>query len=72
MKTIVVDPGMRQKVVAFKNAMKPQDLADILGVTRRTIWRMTRKGLIPRFVIPGMTVVRFDPAHIAQWLDSLT
>lgn len=51
---------------AMQRAMKPDELAALLQVSRLTIIRMAKKGIIPSFRIGGC--VRFDPRLIALCL----
>lgn len=50
----------------IRGAMKPEELAALLGVSRLTIIRNAKKGIIPSFRIG--VCYRFDPKTIAQWL----
>ena len=46
-----------------------EEIARLIGVTRRTISAWARKGKIPRIKITGK-VVRFDPDQVVRALKS--
>jgi excisionase family DNA binding protein len=50
----------------FQRALTPEELADLLQVSRLTIVRKAKKGTIPSFRVG--TCVRFDPKSVALWL----
>jgi excisionase family DNA binding protein len=54
------------RVAANYRALRAQDVAELLGVTRQHIYKLASKGLIPSFRVG--TAVRFDPAAVAVWL----
>jgi excisionase family DNA binding protein len=47
-------------------ALTANELADILAVSRITIFKQAKAGRIPSFRIG--TCVRFDPHSVAEWL----
>jgi excisionase family DNA binding protein len=47
-------------------AMKANELAKLLGVTRQQIYKLAASRTIPSFRIG--TAVRFDPNQVADWL----
>ena len=47
-------------------ALKPAEVARLLGVTPQHIYRMAADGEIPCFRFGG--AIRFDPRQIAEWL----
>jgi len=49
--------------------MTPEELADYLKVSLRTIYSYAQKGKIPAFKIVGQW--RFDRDEIESWLESL-
>ena len=55
------------RVAAQHNALKAQEVADFLGVTRQHVYKLAAKGLIPSFRVGK--AVRFDPSAIAVWLQ---
>ena len=56
------------RLKTFDHAMTPDDLAALLNVSRLTIIRKAKKGIIPSFRVG--TCVRFDPRAIAFWLKN--
>ena len=50
----------------FQRALTPEELADLLQVSRLTVVRKAKKGTIPSFRVG--TCVRFDPKSVALWL----
>src|ERR1700682_1422673 len=57
---------LASRVAAKPHAIKAQDVAQLLGVTRQHIYKLAAKGLLPCFRVG--TAVRFDPAAVAAWL----
>lgn len=57
---------LAERVAANSHALKAQDVARLLGVTRQHIYKLAANGLIPSFRVG--TAVRFDPAVVAAWL----
>jgi predicted DNA-binding transcriptional regulator AlpA len=51
-----------------RGPMSVADLAPILGHSDDVLYRMVREGKIPQLIVPGSTVIRFDPASIVYWL----
>ena len=49
-----------------RGGIKVADLAGILGVDDKHIYRMAARGLLPSFRVGG--AVRFDPQEVAKWL----
>ena len=43
-------------------------LAALLGAHRQTIWTWTQQGTIPHLRVGAR--LRFDPARVADWLES--
>ena len=50
-------------------ALKADELAKMLNVSRITIFKQAKAGRIPSFRIG--TCVRFDPKTVAQWLRAM-
>ncbi|HTF63924.1 MAG TPA: helix-turn-helix domain-containing protein [Edaphobacter sp.] len=48
--------------------MKVCDLAELLGVDDKHIYRMAARGQLPSFRVGS--AVRFDPQELAKWLRS--
>ena len=55
-----------EKLDAFRNAIRPRQLAGLLGIGRSTLYDWVQAGTIPSYQHRG--VVFFDPAVIAMWL----
>ena len=55
-----------ERIARHEGALTADELATMLGVSKRTIERRARHGTIPRFYVGSL--VRFDPAAIAKWL----
>ncbi len=49
-----------------QEALRAQDLAQLLGVSPQQIYKMAAKGEIPSFKVAN--AVRFDPHETAEWL----
>lgn len=58
--------SIRQRIAQFKQALTVAQLADILGVSQETIYKETRKGIIPSMRIGGS--IRFCPEAVSEWL----
>jgi excisionase family DNA binding protein len=48
------------------HALTAQQLAGILGVSNKTMFKLAKAGRVPSFRIG--TAVRFDPYSVARWL----
>ena len=48
--------------------LRPDEVADVLRLARKTVIVMAREGRIPHVRIGR--VVRFDAAEIARWIDT--
>lgn len=55
-----------EELEARSGAIKVSDLAAILGVDDKHIYRMAARGQLPSFRVGG--AVRFDPKEVANWL----
>ena len=49
-----------------QEALRAQDLAQLLGVSPQQFYKMAAKGEIPSFKVAN--AVRFDPHETADWL----
>jgi predicted DNA-binding transcriptional regulator AlpA len=49
-----------------QEALRAQDLAQLLGVSPQQIYKMAGKGEFPSFKVAN--AVRFDPHKTAEWL----
>jgi excisionase family DNA binding protein len=57
---------LASRIAAEPGAFSAPKLATYLGTSRSTIYERASAGLIPHFRIGS--IIRFDPAVIAQWL----
>ncbi len=55
-----------ERLNAISRPVTAKVLADLLGVSNITIYKLAQKGAIPSFRIA--TAVRFDTRLIARWL----
>ena len=55
-----------EELEARSGGIKVSDLAAILGVDDKHIYRMAARGQLPSFRVGG--AVRFDPHEVANWL----
>jgi excisionase family DNA binding protein len=49
-------------------ALTAPELAEALGVHKLTIYRLAKLGAVPHYRIG--TCLRFDPARVAEWLQT--
>jgi excisionase family DNA binding protein len=61
-----VKSNLIEELEARRGGMKVADLAGLLGVDAKHIYRMAARGQIPNFRVGG--AVRFDPREVAKWL----
>ncbi len=54
------------RIARIEHALTAEDLAEMLTVSRITIFKQAKAGRIPSFRIG--TCVRFDPRAVANWL----
>ena len=54
------------RLKTFERAITADELADLLQVSRLTIIRKAKRGVIPSFRVG--TCIRFDPKAISLWL----
>jgi excisionase family DNA binding protein len=57
--------GIASRFADFDHALKIEEVADVLGLNKKTIERMARANRIPSFKIGNQ--VRFDPRLLAEW-----
>jgi len=55
-----------ERIERMGRALTAEELAEMLTVSRITIFKQAKAGRIPSFRIG--TCVRFDPRAVAQWL----
>lgn len=58
--------SIADRIERFQRALTANELADLLSVSRITIFKQAKAGRIPSFRIG--TCVRFDPHSVARWL----
>jgi excisionase family DNA binding protein len=58
--------SLPDKIERIDRALTAAELAEMLTVSRITIFKQAKAGRIPSFRIG--TCVRFDPRSVAQWL----
>jgi excisionase family DNA binding protein len=58
--------SLADRIERIGRAMTANELAEMLTVSRITIFKQAKAGRIPSFRIG--TCVRFDPCSVAQWL----
>jgi len=58
--------SLPDRIEKYGHALKAAELAELLAVSRITVFRLAKAGRIPCFRIG--TCVRFDPRVIANWL----
>jgi excisionase family DNA binding protein len=56
-------------IESFRHALKAAELAQLLSVSRITIFKLAKSGRIPSFRVG--TCVRFDPRAVAKWLRDM-
>lgn len=56
-----------ERLRSKNKALKVEELADLLGVAIRTIYKEVEDNRIPFFRIRGS--IRFDPHQVADWLE---
>jgi excisionase family DNA binding protein len=58
--------SLPDRIERMKRALTADELAEMLAVSRITIFKQAKAGRIPSFRIG--TCVRFDPQAVARWL----
>jgi excisionase family DNA binding protein len=58
--------SLASKLLARKGLMRPEEVARILGVSKLTVLRWAKKGVLHSVRIQNM--VMFDPGNLARWL----
>jgi len=61
--------SLPDRIERIGRALKADELARMLTVSRITIFKQAKEGRIPSFRIG--TCVRFDPKTVAQWLRGM-
>jgi prophage regulatory protein len=49
---------------------KYNDMENLIGKSRSTVWRMIKAGLIPRPIYTGNIFIGWRQSTIVEWLDS--
>lgn len=52
--------------VSFQRLLEVNEVADLLNVTKRTVWRWSRLGFLPSIRMPG-DIIRWDPDDINKF-----
>jgi excisionase family DNA binding protein len=58
--------SLPDRIERFGHALRASELAELLAISRITVFKMAKTGRIPCFRIG--TCVRFDPKVVAAWL----
>ena len=58
--------SLADRIERIERALTANELAEMLTVSRITIFKQAKVGRIPSFRVG--TCVRFDPRSVAQWL----
>lgn len=58
---------LAEQLRSKKKALTVDELADLLGIAARTIYKEVEDDHIPFFRV--RTTIRFDPHQIAEWLE---
>jgi excisionase family DNA binding protein len=61
-----VNLNLVEELESRRGGIKVAELANILGVDDKHIYRMAARGQLPSFRVGG--AVRFDPQEVAKWL----
>jgi excisionase family DNA binding protein len=57
--------GIASRFAAFDHALNIDEVADVLGLGKKTVERWARANRIPSFKLGNQ--VRFDPRLLAEW-----
>jgi excisionase family DNA binding protein len=61
-----VPSSLPDQIERFRHALTAAELAELLAVSRITVFKLAKAGRLPCFRIG--TCVRFDPRAVATWL----
>jgi excisionase family DNA binding protein len=61
--------SLADQIESYQRALKAAELAELLSVSKITIFKLARAGRIPCFHVA--TSVRFDPRAVAKWLRGM-
>ena len=56
-------------IESYRHDLKAAELAELLAVSRITVFKLAKAGRIPCFRVG--TCVRFDPRAVAKWLRNM-
>lgn len=55
-----------------QSLLTAQEVADMLGVSERYVWKLGREGRLPRVKPPGSKYVRFKLEDVQAYIDAGT
>jgi excisionase family DNA binding protein len=58
--------SMASKLLARKTLMTADEVAEVLGISRLTVLRWAKKGILP--CVRLRNIPKFDPGNLARWL----
>ena len=58
--------SLADQIESYRHALRAAELAELLSVSRITIFKLAKAGRIPSFRVG--CCVRFDPRAVAKWL----
>jgi excisionase family DNA binding protein len=61
--------SIADQVESYRRALAASELAELLAVSKVTIFKLAKTGRIPSFRVG--TCVRFDPRQVADWLRQM-
>lgn len=59
--------GFKEHVCSFKGPLDAEDLEPIIGVKKKTIYKMARQGSLPGYRVG--TLVKFNQRALCDWYD---
>jgi excisionase family DNA binding protein len=59
---------IEQRIASWGKAMTAPDVAAVLNVSVKTIFKLTGKGTLPAFRVGNC--IRYNPARLAAWVQS--
>lgn len=54
----------------MENLLTVKDVAKIVGVTTKTIWKMEKEGRCPKAIRRGKRVVRWKSSDVVAWINA--
>lgn len=57
---------LEEKIARYKGALTAKDLADLLNISPKTVFKLAKAGRLPSFRVGS--AVRFDARHVIDWL----